>query len=130
MMPAARKMEFGVRSSESGDADLKVDSGGVVVIGSSAMPITRSAAKRMRSDRKRQLRNLQVQSELKTLTKRFLGFAHGENGSQAQEAFRVLVKRLDQAASHGIIHRNTASRKKSRLSRALNKLLHPAQAKK
>lgn len=84
----------------------------------------------MRSDQKRQLRNVQVGSEMKTLTKRFLGLAQGGDGSQAQEAFRMLVKRLDQAASHGIIHRKTASRKKSRLSRALNKLLHPAQPKK
>lgn len=94
------------------------------------MPITRSAAKRIRSDRKRQLRNVQAESELKTLTKRFLELTREGNGSRAQEAFRTLVKRLDQAASRGIIHRNTASRKKSRLSRFLSKLQRPPKPKK
>ncbi len=82
------------------------------------MPNIRAAAKRVRADRKRRFRNLGVQSELKTLTRRFL-LAVQEKAPQVKTLYRTLAKRWDQAASKGIVHRNTASRKKSRLARQL-----------
>lgn len=86
------------------------------------MPNTRSAAKRMRADRNRHLRNLNVKSELKTLTRKFLQAAKAGLGDPAKTALGTLIKRLDQAAHRKILHRNTASRLKSRLSRRLAKL--------
>lgn len=81
----------------------------------------------MRSDRKKQSRNLTAHSEIKTLTTKFLKTAkEGKDSPPVREAFRALIKCLDQAASRGIIHRKTASRKKSRLSRFLAKTQRPA----
>ena len=88
---------------------------------STTMPILHAAEKRMRADRKRRLRNQRVESELKSLTRKFEKLC-AEKSDQAQGALRSLIKRLDQAASKGILHRNAASRTKSRLSRRLVKL--------
>lgn len=74
----------------------------------------------MRADTQRHLRNLTVRSELKTLLRRFRE-ALKSGGDEAQTAYRQLVKRLDQASKRSIIHRNTASRKKARLARQLQK---------
>ena len=74
----------------------------------------------MRADTHRHLRNLTVRSELKTLARRFRE-ALKSGGEEAQTAYRQLVKRLDQATKRNVIHRNTASRRKSRLARQLQK---------
>lgn len=84
------------------------------------MPIIRSAAKRMRADRKRRARNLHVRSELATLTRKFHKLL-AAGGEQVQEMARILAQRWDQAASKKIVHRKTASRKKARLARQLAK---------
>ena len=86
------------------------------------MPNTRSAAKRMRADTQRHLRNLQVLSELKTLLRSFREQARAGKRDGAQTAYRLLAKRLDQAAKRNILHKNTASRKKSRLARKLHQI--------
>ena len=86
------------------------------------MPITRSAAKRVRADRKRRERNLGFKSELKTLTRKFQKLLREGARPQAQEIFTLLVKRWSQAKAKRIVHRNTASRTISRLSRHLHKL--------
>lgn len=85
------------------------------------MPIMRSAEKRMRADRKLRFKNLAIRSELKTLTKKFLGLVQKGSAAQAQESLRLLTKRLDQAAQKHLLHRKTASRKVSRLARHLHK---------
>ena len=86
------------------------------------MPNMRSAAKRVRADRKLHLRNLQVQSEIKSLVRKFRESVQAGQSQQAREAFRFITRRLDQAASKKIIPPNTASRKQARLARALTKL--------
>ncbi|MBI3616416.1 MAG: 30S ribosomal protein S20 [Candidatus Omnitrophica bacterium] len=93
---------------------------------STTMPITRSAAKRVRADRKRHLWNLEIKSELKTLTRNFLKSIKEGGADKARSALGTLLKRLDQAASKKTIHRNTASRLKSRLSRRFSKLTKSA----
>ncbi len=89
------------------------------MLGSVAMPNIRSAEKRVRADRKRRERNLDFASELKTFSRKFQAVLGSKDSKKAQELFRAFTKRLDQAATKGIIHRNTASRKKSRLARHL-----------
>ena len=81
------------------------------------MPNTRSAAKRTRADVNRHLRNLDVKSELKTLVRRLRELVQSGKKSEAQEFYRLLSRRLDQAACRNILHKNTASRKKSRLAK-------------
>ena len=85
------------------------------------MPNTRSAAKRVRADRKRHLRNLNIKSEMKTLTRKFLQLVKGRETDPARTTLGTLIKRLDQAANRNILHKNTASRLKSRLSRRFAK---------
>ena len=80
----------------------------------------------MRADRKRHLRNLEINSALKTLTRNFIKLAKEGQADQARSALGILTKRLDQAANKKTIHRNTASRLKSRLSRRLFKLTRSA----
>ena len=80
------------------------------------MPNTRSAAKRERADKKRRQRNLRFESELKSLTRKFQKLI-ADGSAEAKDFYRTLTKRLDQAASKKLIHRNTASRRKSRLAR-------------
>ena len=86
------------------------------------MPNIHSAVKRVRADKKRRLHNLEIKSGLKTLTKQFLSSLKPGDGDKAKELYRNLVKRMDQAASKGLLHKNTASRKKSRYALRLAKL--------
>ncbi len=86
------------------------------------MPNIHAAVKRVRADKKRRLHNIEIKSELKTLTKQFLASLKPGDGAKAKELYRNLVKRMDQASNKGILHKNTASRKKSRYALQLAKL--------
>jgi len=81
------------------------------------MANTRSAKKDLRRIVKRRVRNQSTKSALKTLVKR-VRVASGDP-AQAQEALRAAVKALDKAAEHGIIHKNQAARRKSRIAKAI-----------
>ncbi len=85
------------------------------------MPILKSAFKRMRQDKKRRERNMKVESLLKSLAKKFTT-ALGEKTEEAKKLGLKLVSQLDKAGSKGIIHKKTASRKKSRILSKLAKL--------
>ncbi|MER3414445.1 MAG: 30S ribosomal protein S20 [Armatimonadota bacterium] len=78
------------------------------------MPNIRSAKKDLRRSAKRRLRNQSTKSMLKTLVKKARMAAGTED---AQEALRLAYKMLDKAAGRGIIHKNQAARRKSRLTR-------------
>ena len=74
----------------------------------------KSQIKRNRQSEKARLRNKAVRSEMKTRTKR--AFAAAESGAEnTAEVAREAVKRIDTAATKGVIHKNTAARRKSRL---------------
>lgn len=74
----------------------------------------KSQIKRNRQNEKRRLRNKAVRSELKTRQKRAVIAA--EQGSEETVALaRLAMQRLDKAASKGVIHKNQAARRKSRL---------------
>ena len=74
----------------------------------------KSQIKRNRQNEARRLRNKAVRSELKTRRKN----AISEAGT-GDEALRLAVKRIDMAASKGVIHKNKAARDKSRLMKAV-----------
>ncbi len=85
------------------------------------MPNTRSAAKRMRQEQKRRLHNRSIKSLVKTqINKARRAIATGESIEEAREAVRVAVSALDKAAKKGVLHRNNAARRKSRLMKQLN----------
>jgi small subunit ribosomal protein S20 len=80
------------------------------------MPRTRSAAKQARASLRRQAHNKTVKSRLHTLEKRLLTLLDAKKATEASAAYRLLTSALDKAAKVQVIHRNTASRKKSRLA--------------
>ena len=74
----------------------------------------KSQIKRNRQNETRRARNKAVRSELKTREKAV--FAAAAAGEPTDELLRLAQKRLDVAASKGVIHKNEAARRKSRLS--------------
>lgn len=80
------------------------------------MANTKSAKKDLRRSAKRRVRNQSTKSELKTLVKR-VRLADKGNATEAQAALKSAVKALDKAAEHGIIHKNQAARRKSRIAK-------------
>lgn len=86
------------------------------------MPIQRAAFKSVRKDKKRHQRNLRITSELRTIEKRFASYLNAKKPKEAKETLALLVSKIGKAAGKGILHRNTASRKLSRLKISLNKL--------
>lgn len=83
------------------------------------MPQKRSAYKELRKAKKRHLRNISTRSELKSLIKKFLSFIKEKKSEEARLFFKEISSKLDKAANKGIIRKNTASRRKSRLSEKL-----------
>ncbi|MGY6500328.1 MAG: 30S ribosomal protein S20 [Acidimicrobiales bacterium] len=80
----------------------------------------KSQKKRNRQNEKLRARNKAVRSELKTRTKRAETAA--ASGEETEELLRVSIKRIDQAAAKGILHKNAANRQKSRLTKRLTRL--------
>jgi small subunit ribosomal protein S20 len=79
---------------------------------------TRSAMKRIKQNEKRRLRNRAVRSSIRSAVKTARASA-SEKTPQSKEAVLEAIRLLDRAVSQGIIHRNTAARRKSALTRAL-----------
>ena len=80
----------------------------------------KSQIKRNRQNEHRRVRNKSVRSELKTRVKKAVDAA--ETGAEeSAEALRIAVKRIDKAAAKGVIHKNQAANRKSRLMRRLAK---------
>jgi small subunit ribosomal protein S20 len=73
----------------------------------------KSQIKRIRQNNKRQERNKQVRSEVKTRVKTALA------DPADTAALTIAIKRIDKAAAKGVIHKNTAARRKSRLAKAM-----------
>ena len=89
------------------------------------MPIKKSAYKELRKAKKRHARNTAAQTELKTLAKKFESLVSEKKMDEAKNYLKIVVSKFAKAASKGIIRKNTASRKISRLSK---KLSSPAKA--
>lgn len=81
------------------------------------MPNSPSAKKALRQNQKRRERHRAQRSALRTVIKKCRTAIAGDDPEAAAEAVRVTVKRLDQAAAKGLIHKNVAARTKSRLAR-------------
>ena len=86
------------------------------------MPIKHAALKQIRKDRVRAVRNQALQSTLKTIKKRWLGLVEAKQLDEARQLLPSVIRTFDQAVTKKIIHKNTASRTKSRLMRQLTAL--------
>jgi len=83
------------------------------------MANTRSAAKQARASLRREAHNKSIKSRLHTLEKKFLAAVAAKKAPDANALYRELSATLDKAAKTRVIHRNNASRKKSRLAARL-----------
>ena len=80
----------------------------------------KSAEKRVRQTAKRRLRNRHILSTMRTYIKRVRVAIEEGNADEAQAKLKEAVSALARASSKGVIHRNHASRKIGRLTRAVN----------
>jgi len=80
-----------------------------------------SAEKRHRKSEERRLRNKSAKSAVKTSVKKFVALAQKKDPG-ADLALREMIKKIDTAAGKGIIPKNTAARKKSRMQRYFNSI--------
>jgi small subunit ribosomal protein S20 len=86
------------------------------------MPNLKSAKKRVRIEAKRRARNHSIKSATRTyVTKARNAIAVDASTPETDEAVREAIRQLDKAASKGVIHRNNAARRKSRLMARLHK---------
>ena len=92
------------------------------------MPNTKQALKRMRVTAKRTARNRQVKSTVKTALRRYSDTLGQGDLDTARDKLQVAVKTIDKAVSKGVVHKNAAARKKSRLTKRLNKIAAEAVA--
>ena len=84
------------------------------------MPNIKSAMKRVKVSKKKNLRNRMVKTGVKTAIKKYqVALIEGEAPAKAQ--LSATTSAIDKAVSKGIIHKNAANRKKARLAKALAK---------
>ena len=81
-----------------------------------------SAEKRHRQSEERRLRNKSVKSAVRTSVKKFVSLAQKKDNAGADEALKEMIKKLDTAAGKGVISKNAAARKKSRMQRFYNSI--------
>jgi len=86
------------------------------------MPIKKSAKKALRQNIKRRKRNLFHKKRIKNLIKEINSLISEKKAKEAKELLPRLYKFLDKAAKVGALKKNTASRKKSRITKAIDKL--------
>lgn len=86
------------------------------------MPNTKSAQKAMRQSLRRKERNLQTKDKFKSAVKEVKTLIAAGKKSEAIEAMKKAMSELDKASKKHVIKKNTASRKKSRLAKAIGKI--------
>ena len=89
------------------------------------MANTKSAKKAIRQTKTRTLRNLNMKKEMKALIKEVRELADKGKKAEAKKKFQIATKKIDKAAKSNFIHKNTASRYKSRLAKRINKSEKP-----
>lgn len=82
----------------------------------------KSAKKRILVNRTKADRNKAIKSSVKTAVKKVLAAVEAGDKAAAQEALLAATSIIDKATSKGVYHKNTASRKVSRLAQAVNKI--------
>lgn len=87
------------------------------------MKKNKSAIKRAKQSEKRRLRNAHIKSTMKTYIKKALSAIENKDTESLSSSLRTAISYINKTASKGVIHKNTASRKISRLTKKANKVL-------
>ena len=82
----------------------------------------KSAEKRNRQSEKRRLQNKSEKTAIRSSAKKVLMAAEGKDRAAADTALKDMIKRIDTAARKGVVKKNAAARKKSRMQRLINAL--------
>jgi len=85
------------------------------------MPQLRNAKKALRQSERRRLHNQNLKANLSFMTKKTKKLAQAKD-AKAEESLKAVIKALDKAAQRGILKKNTAARKKSRLIKQIRKM--------
>lgn len=85
------------------------------------MPNIKSAAKRVKVNQKRRLRNARIKSTMRTTIRKFVDALGSTGQEDVQTKLRQALIILDKAVTKGVLHKNTAARTKSRLTKRFNK---------
>ncbi len=86
------------------------------------MPNIKSAKKRVKVIATKTLRNKMLKSQLNTTIKKFKVAVEGGDKEAAKVAYVAVIKKVDQAVAHGLLHKNNAAHKKSAFTLMLNKM--------
>lgn len=84
------------------------------------MPVIKSAIKAMKQSRTRRVRNSHYGNRMKSMIKLILGYVQKGEMDKANKLLPDVIRSIDIAAKKGIIHKNNAANKKSRVQRVLN----------
>ena len=81
-----------------------------------------SAEKRHKQDEKRRIRNKQAKTAIRHAAKRIVFSVQENDKDKAEETLKSMIKKIDTAARKGIVKKNAAARKKSRMQKLVNSL--------
>lgn len=91
------------------------------------MPITKSAKKALRQSQRRRKKNLIYKAKIKNLIKEIRGLLLAKKIEEAKKLLPQIYKAFDKAAKVGVIKKNTAARRKSRISLSIHKAISKSQ---
>lgn len=86
------------------------------------MPNIKSAKKRVKVISVKTLQNKMFKNQLRTIVKKFNAAVESGDKAAAEAAYKDAVKKMDQAAARGIVHKNNAAHKKSQFTLKLNNM--------
>lgn len=86
------------------------------------MPVTKSAKKRLKINKKRKIYNIRYKNKIKVLFKEFKEAITSKQLDRVKKTLPLLMAVLDKAGARGVIHKRKASRKKSQFARMANQL--------
>lgn len=86
------------------------------------MPNIKSSERSVKTDAERRARNFAVRSTIKTVSRKVLESVTAGNSDEAKALMVKASRTIDKAAAKGVVHKNSAARKKSRLALKLNAL--------
>jgi small subunit ribosomal protein S20 len=86
------------------------------------MPNIKSAIKRVKINEKKNVQNTMIKSDMRTAVKKVEAAVVLNDATAAKSTYAEAASKLDKAAAKGLIHKNTASRRKARLMKKLNSL--------